>query len=74
MLIGYTVQNVTKVWMALPQTTEMQSFSKMVYSYFMINHTRNAFEVFSRMEDGFASRWQANDIAEATRPMSEDKE
>lgn len=65
-LIGYTMQRITNIWIALTLAASMRPFFKMVTSCLMFNHTREVFELLQRSEDGFAPGLQGNDFAEAS--------
>lgn len=52
----------------------MGRFSEIVSSYHMFNHTGNVFEKLSRKEDSYATRFQANALAETTDPVNKKNE
>lgn len=63
--------NIIGTWTALTQADGMHSFSKIFSSYLQFHGTPNVSEALSTKENGFASRSQTSDLAEATGPVRE---
>lgn len=69
--MGYTVQEISEVWVALVHATGRQSFSKMVVPHLLFNLTWNVFDKLSRRENVFSLTDQANTLEEPSGPVPE---
>lgn len=73
-LIRYTMQYITKAWIAVAQNARFQLFYERVSPYCIVIRTRNLFEAVSRNGKGLALRSQADDLENAFGPVDEEGE
>lgn len=66
MLITYIVQTTTKMWIARAHAAGMRQFYETFSFYNMFNRMGHVYEVWLRKGNGYATKPQSVDLAEAT--------